>query len=271
VASSLSRTSYGSRNARFDKEIDLPMKDSGSSRDTSSAPLGARNDDSSLFSLESLKKTEDEAKKQRNREDSGLIDLKALALLEREPAAKGEVTVAAVVAPADLFSVGAPVAPMTAPPISAQPPPLAKLDDLEAPKKSRAPLVIAIGGILAVAAAAAVFATTRDTGASAAAATAAAATPPAVTATATQAPAPAPAADDAPKAVAVNPGERPAPAPSATPTAVAVAPKPVAAAGPAPKAAPKAAAPKEDAPPAAKPADACDLACQMQRAVSGKK
>ncbi len=38
------------------------------------APIGARHDDSSLFSLDALKKTEDEHRKQQSRDDSGLID-----------------------------------------------------------------------------------------------------------------------------------------------------------------------------------------------------
>ncbi len=89
-----------------EKANDLPMKDPRSSPEASgTAPVGARHDDSSLFSLDALKKTEDEARQQKGRDDSGLIDLKALAALEREPRPKQEMAVAAVVAPPDLFQL----------------------------------------------------------------------------------------------------------------------------------------------------------------------
>ena len=241
------------------------MKDSGSSRDASSpAPIGARNDDSSLFSLENLKKTEDDARKTKNRDDSGLIDLKALASLQHQERSPQEVLVAPIVAPADLFGGSAPLAPMTAPPISTAPPPLA-----EAPKPSRTKLIVGMGAAVAVAAAVAVFGLSRGSSEAAPATTVAAtaaAPPPTTTPTA-----PTP---EEPKVAAVTPGERPAATQDAKPAATAptAAPTtPKAPVGTAPRSAPKAAAPKEEAAPAKPPVDACDLACQMQRAVAGGK
>lgn len=241
------------------------MKDEGSPRSPSAAPLGGRNEDSSLFSLESLKRTEEEAlKKQKSREDSGLIDLKALAALERDGATKpAEHGVVSIVAPADLFAVAAPV--VTTAPISVRPPTPAVVEEI--PKPNRTKVFLGVGAVLAIAAGVAVFATVQGGGATEPASTAQAATPPP---TPTAAPAPPP---DPPKPAAVTPGERPQPTATATPTAAVGAgtapPKPIAAGPRAPKPAPP---PKEEpaAAPAPKPADACDLACQMQRAVNKK-
>jgi hypothetical protein len=233
------------------------MKDPGSSRDSSApAPLGARHDDSSLFSLESLRRTEEQAKKEKARDDSGLIDLKALAALERD-APKVEMAMTPAIAPPDLFAVSAPLA-TTARPISVAPAAMPEA------KPGRTKLVVAGVGALVVVASLAAFGAMRGGAQAAPPATAAATAPPTPTTTATAAPA------EEPKAAAVTPGERPAatadPKPSATAAAAAVAPKTYAG----PRAAPKAAAPKDDAPPP-KPVEACDLACQMQRAVSKKK
>jgi hypothetical protein len=235
------------------------MKDSGS------APVGARNDDSTLFSLDALKKTDDTRAKDKGRDDSGLIDLKALAAMEREDRPKQEVAVATIVAPPDLFAISAPLAPMTAPPIPTSSDPAAPQA-----KSSRTGLIVGVGAAVAVAAAVAVFALTRGSSQAAPAVTAAAPPPPPTTA------APAAAAqEEAPKAAAVTPGERPAatqdpkPDPKLAPTAApAAAPKPAGVA--APRSAPRA-APKDDAPAPKAPAEACDLTCQMQRAVSKKK
>jgi hypothetical protein len=239
-----------------EKENDPPMKDS-----SSSGPVGARHDDSSLFSLDALKRTEDEARQQKNRDDSGLIDLKALASLAQERPKAQEVAVAAVVAPPDLFTVAAPIAPMVAPPIATAAP-----EDLAPPKPKRTGLYVGVGGAVAVLAAVGIFFATRGSGDAAAAASAtAAAPPPPVTA----APAPTP---DEPRIAAVNPGERaPREDPKAAPTATATAAAPVAAPrpigrGPLPKA-----PPKEDAPAPKPPVDACDLACQMAKAVNKSK
>jgi hypothetical protein len=244
-----------------DKENDPPMKDSRSPDPTSPAPVGARHDDSSLFTLDALKKTEDEARQQKRNDDSGLIDLKALAAIAAERPKETEVAVASVIAPPDLFTIAVPVVPMIAPPIITTAPEVAK------PKPNRTGIFVGMGVAVAAVAAIGVFMATRGPAAAAASATpVAAALPPAPTAAAAPQP-------DEPKLAAVNPGERAPkedpPKPTATATA-ATAPKaavPVAR-GPMPKA-----APKEDAPPAPPkpPADACDLACQMQRAVNKKK
>jgi hypothetical protein len=239
-----------------EKENDPPMKDS-----SSSGPVGARHDDSSLFSLDALKKTEDEARTQKNRDDSGLIDLKALASLAQERPKAQEMSVAAVVAPPDLFAVAAPIAPMVAPPVATAAP-----EDLAPFKPKRTGLYVGVGGVVAVLAMVGIFLATRGSGDAAAAATTTAAAPPPPAVTAAPAPTP-----DEPRVAAVNPGERPpkedpkaAPTATTAPAAVA-APKPVVR-GPLPKP-----PPKEEAP-APKPAGpVCDLACQMAKAVNQKK
>jgi hypothetical protein len=246
-----------------DKEHDLPMKDSGSS------PVGARSDDSTLFSLDALKKTDDARAKEKSRDDSGVIDLKALAAMGNEERPKHDVPVSAMVAPTDLFAVSAPLAPMTAPVVTTAAP--------RAPgtKPNRMPLWVAAGAVVALAAGGGVFVATRRAKPATAngAATATAVAPPPAT---TSAAPPPPEPEEAPKAAAVNPGERPAPpdpkptaAPAASSAAAAAPPaKPVAVAA-APRSAPRA-APKEDAPPKP-PVDACDLTCQMKKAVGKKK
>jgi hypothetical protein len=236
------------------------MKDSRSPDPSAPAPVGARHDDSSLFSLDALKKTEEEAARQQQKkgEDSGLIDLKALALIAQEQRPRQEMAVAAVVAPPDLFALSSPIAPIAAPPVSTAPPPLSPAG------AGRARVLVAGGAVVAVVAAVSIFAVMRGSSSAAPApsVTAGVVTPPSVTATAAQ--------PDEPRAAAVNPGERPAP-PKEEPKPVATAtaaPKPLVAAprgNPAPRP-----APKEDQPPP-KPVDTCDLACQMARAVNKKK
>ncbi len=238
------------------------MKDSRSP--DAPAPIGARNDDSSLFSLDALKKTEDEARKQQNRDDSGLIDLRALAAIERErrPKAQDDMAVASLVAPPSLFS--APMVPLTAPPISTAPPPL------ERPaSQGKAKLFVGAGVAVALVAAIGVFAATRGGGAATPATSAVVVAAPAPTPTAPAAP------PEEPKVAALNPGERPAPPPTAAATApVSPVGGPIGGrtyvAGPrsgGPRPPPP---PKADTPPPPK-VNACDLACQMQRAVAGKK
>jgi hypothetical protein len=235
------------------------------------AALGARSDDSSLFSLESLKRSEQEAAKSKKTEDSGLIDLKALAQLETTADKSGTPHVAQVVAPADLFQISVPIAPIAAPNMAAI---QAAPAGYEAPRpKSKLPLVI--GGVVAlVAVGVGVFMLGRSSGEArptlTPTSTAVAAAP---TTTAAAAPADTSASDE-PKVAAITPGQRPVKEeaakadPTTAPTANA-APRTVAAV---PRSAPRAQAKKDDAPaPAPKPADTCDLACQMQRAVNKKK
>jgi hypothetical protein len=236
------------------------------------ATLGARSEDSSLFSLDALKLKEAElAKQSKTKEDSGLIDLRALASLERSAEKPAALDVAPVVAPADLFGggLGTPlIAPPPAAGVAAPPADYAA----PAPKKSSTGLIIG-GAVGAIGIAVAVFALTRGGGAPPAATAQNAAV---TTSAAAAAPAPQPSAEPAaaeqPTVAAVTPGQRPAQptaAPTAAPAPAPEKPAPVAKApGPMPK--PKAAAPAEPAPPP-KPVETCDLACQMQRAVNKKK
>ena len=229
-----------------------------------SATAGRRADDSSLFSLESLKIKEAEAAKQsRTKEDSGLIDLRALAAMERA-GDKPSLDVAPLIAPNDIFGVS-PGTPLIAPPQAAA---VAAPPQSYAPPsaaRNNTPLILG-GAIAAVGIAVAVFTLTRGAPQAATAPTASATVAAAVTA------APAPTAEVAPEpsVVAVIPGQRPS-AP-ATATAAADKPPPPVVKGPLPKA-PSRAAPKEPAEPAPppKPVETCDLACQMQRAVNKKK
>ena len=246
------------------------MKDTRDPSESSkgAAAIGARNDDSSLFSLDSLKKAEEAARKrEKERDDSGLIDLRALGAIEKTAEPRGDLEVASLVAPPDLFAGLGPGALMNAPPPLAAPAVDAK-DDLDvatAPKNNRTVLV-AVGGVLAVAAAVGAFLAMRSSGepAQAAAATATAAAP--------QAPAPPPtptaettaaAASDEPKAVTPGQAAPKAPPPPKVPGPMPKVPGPM----PKPKAHAQApAAPKEPA----KPVETCDLGCQMRRAVNKK-
>jgi hypothetical protein len=245
-----------------EKAIDLPMKDSRSSPDASApaAPVGARNDDSSLFSLESLKKTEEEAartNKSKN-DDSGLIDLKALAAIAKEQVPRQqEMAVSAMVAPPDLFQMAAPLVPIAAPVIQVGPP----ADDMAAMRPNRTKLYIGLGAGAAVVLAGLAFLLTSGTP-----------TPTTIAESGTSAPTTTPTATAAPpeepKVAAVTPGTRPTatedPKPAPTATARVAGPLPRGPSGPKPTTAPK----PEGPPP--KPVDACDLACQMARAVNKK-
>jgi hypothetical protein len=239
----------------------------------SDAKLGARNDDSSLFSLDALKKKEAELSAQPNKqgEDSGMIDIKALASLQK-PDGSGA-AVPALSTQSDLFQIQAPIAPLA---------PLAQslltspVDERMVPggagevaaPKSKTPMIVA-GVAVVVALGAVAFAFTRSPEAPKAPASAVAVATAAPTATAPPAP-------EEPRIAAVTPGQRAvkedvAPKPTVSATA-AVAPPvqrpPGGGGGPRPQAPPK--PPKEEAP-KAPAAPACDLACQMQRAVNGKK
>lgn len=230
--------------------------------DANKPPQGARSDDSSLFSLEALRVQEAAAQTRSTKEDSGLIDLRALAALETadEHDKKHDLGVAAVVAPADIFGGGGFGTPLMAPPPAAAmaAPPLGY--EAPAAPKSRG-LIIGVAGVAVVGIIAAVFMLTRST------TPVAATTPSAVAPAATSA---APTAEQAapePSVAVVTPGQRAAPTATATAAAPSAAPvaKAPAVKGPMPKAAP----PKETAPPPP-PKEACDLTCQMQRAVQKK-
>jgi hypothetical protein len=235
------------------------------------APIGARQENSSLFSLEALKKQEElalasAASEPKRTEDSGIIDLKALALIQKSEKSEASraLDVASVQAP-DLFQIGM-VSQLTAP----QPLALAAPPEAEAPKPQSRTLPIVLGVAAIVAIGGVAFFLGRGSGTQATAqgatptATATAAPPAPATATATATPPP------EPEVAAITPGQRPT-APTATATATAAAKPPPAAPGgrvPGPLPKPKP-APAEPAP-APAPVNTCDLACQMKRAVEQK-
>ncbi len=227
---------------------------------------GARSDDSSLFSLDKLRQAEESAaQSSHERDESGLIDLQALAALSGSARSRSADSPLLVSASASLFAVPTSSVPLESP-LSA----IEASSPAELPSKRRTMFVV-LGGAVAVAVAAVAFLSMQVSG-----------TPPAATtalmAPALTAPAPPPAAvaapaPEVPQMAAVVPGQR-APAVE-PPKAAAAAPiaKPAAAvaraASPATPRAPAAAvAPKEPAKPAA---PACDLTCQMQKAVSKTK
>ena len=224
--------------------------------------VGARNDDSSLFSLESLKRVEQaSAVATATKEDSGLIDLHALGAIEKNagPRASAPMGVTSVLAPPDLFPMSGPTwepqlsAPMIA--VSDVPPNFR-------PRRYFSP--IWIGALTPVAITVAFFVAMRS----------GAPTPASVAATTP--PTEAPAAT----ARAVAPVSLPE-APSVAPTSNAVTPGQIASKAESPKVAVTAkpanagkASRKAPAAPAAKPEPkpavaVCDLGCQMQRAVAG--
>ena len=125
------------------------MKNASDSRDPPAPPAGsgARNDDSSLFSLASLKLTQ-AAKPGKPAEDSGLIDLNALGVIEQGVSPRTPLAVAPVVAPNDIFgSAGTPmlVAPSAAAVATAAP---GAPGTGAAPAKGKG-LVIAVGALAA--------------------------------------------------------------------------------------------------------------------------
>ena len=221
---------------------------------------GARNDDSSLFSLDMIRQAEESATRaSRERDDSGLIDLQALAALSGTAPSQVSNAPLVVSASAGLFG-----APAISAPFETHAAPVDTANPFERSSKRRN-VLLAMGGAGAVAIAAVAFLAMQGTGAPPAAATSA--MTPVLTAAA---PPPQPVAapePEAPKVAAVSPGQR---------APVVEAPKPAApvvkAAAPARAAAPRAPAaapaPKEPAKPAA---PICDLTCQMQKAVSKPK
>jgi hypothetical protein len=233
---------------------------------------GTRNDDSSLFSLDKLRQAEENATRSsaKDRDDSGLIDLQALASLASSP--PSHVDNAPLIVSAGVGLFGAP--PVTAPFESpAAAPDLSGLDERAFKSGSkRRTMFVALGAVGAVAVAAVAFFAMQGSEAPPVGATAAlvstavtAAPPP------TTPPAPPPPPEPA-QVAAVVPGQRApaavAPTPPVAPVAPVAASKPVAARRPASDAAPKAPAEPKDTKPAA---PACDLTCQMQRAVSKGK
>jgi len=244
------------------------MDDRQDSKSTKASAVltGARSDDSSLFSLDKLRKAEESASRSpraSDRDDSGLIDLQALAA--SAPPAPTQSADASLFAAssASLFAVPTTSAPFESP-LSA----VAATSPDELPSKRRTKFAV-LGGVGAVAVAAVAFLAMQSSGAPPPAATAALA--PALTTAApppVAAPAPVP---EAPQMAAVVPGQRaaaveppkvavaaPAAKPAAAPVAHAAAPR-AAAAAPAPAAPAKPAGP------------VCDLTCQMQRAVAKTK
>lgn len=137
--------------ARRSQDLFAPPPDSYSGGmsggSLSAAPVGKRDENSVLFSLNALTASSapSVAKTTATKEDSGLIDLKALAAAA--PAAPSESVVDAV----GLFPLGAPViAPAPQPQTNyAAPVPVAE--------KKRSPVPIVIGGVVAVAAIVGVF------------------------------------------------------------------------------------------------------------------
>jgi hypothetical protein len=252
--------------SRMERRTTMATDDRQDSKSPSTSALrtGARNDDSSLFSLDRIRQAEESATRaSRERDDSGLIDLQALAALSGTSPVQVSTAPLVVSASAGLFGAPAISAPLEAPPARVE-----EANPFERSSKRRT-MFMALGGVGAVAVAAVAFMAMSGSGTPPADATAAMA--PAITAAA---PPPTPATvaapePEAPKVAAVSPGQR-APAAeepkAAAPVAKAAAPTVARAAAPrAAAAAP--AAPKEPAKPAA---PVCDLTCQMQKAVSKK-
>jgi hypothetical protein len=229
------------------------------------APAGSRSENSSLFSLDALKikEVESAAQARSTKEDSGLIDLRALAAMERGADKSNSLGVALIAAPTDIFGAtpGTPI--MAPPPASAIT--SAPVGYGVPAKKSSTPIIIG-GAVAAVVVAAAAFFLTRSSAPAVAAPTATVAASAAPTAAAPAEPA----TPDEPKVAAVVPGQRPQVAPSATPSAAPSAAPVAKVPGPMPKAK---AAPTADTPPPPppKPVETCDLGCQMKRAVDKKK
>ena len=243
-------------------------QDSKSPNTPAGPKTGARNDDSSLFSLDMIRQAEDSATRaSRERDDSGLIDLHALAALSgTEPA---QVTSAPLMVSASAGLFGAPAVSPVSAPVAPTPSAADDVNPFARSSKSKTPLMV-IGGVIAVGAAVAAFLGMQGSGTPSATADATATMAPAITAAApVPAPVTAAAPTPEPQIAAATPGQR-APAAEAPKAAVPVA---AAKAAPAKAAAPKAAAAPAAAPKeAAKPAGpVCDLTCQMQKAVSKGK
>ncbi|MBL9028724.1 MAG: zinc-ribbon domain-containing protein [Myxococcales bacterium] len=149
----------------------------------SSPGTGKRDENSVLFSLSALTATSGPPSRPvgattATKEDSGLIDLKALAASATPAPAAAPATPA--IDAVGLFPLGAPVAAPAPAPMAMGPGSVA----LAQPQK-RSPLPLVLGGLVAVAAIVGVFFVVRGSGEQAPTATAAANTPPPPTATAT--------------------------------------------------------------------------------------
>ncbi len=225
---------------------------------------GARNDNSSLFSLDLIRRAEAVAASMPSQadDDVGVIDLGELADLARSGPSRVDSAPLIVSASASLFSASPASVPPEAP---AEVKPVASFTD-PPPRFSpkRANLFLAMGAVGVVACSAAAFLVMQSGAAPDAAASATMVAAPA-------APLPAPSVIVAPAPVAaMTPGQR-----AATPELPKAAIAPVKApSGPRsaslarPRAEAKEPAPKEETRPAA---PVCDLTCQMQRAVAATK
>ncbi|MFO0759365.1 MAG: hypothetical protein U0359_22925 [Byssovorax sp.] len=242
------------------------MKKSADLDDASAPPAGTRKkDDSSLFSIEALTQARPEprpAPPPKGKEESGIIDIRALAQLAQGQAAETAPRPSAAMPHADVFAAG------TAGPFL-KPAPTAVAAEPAAPVKAKGSKMLVIVGIVVAAAVAgvAVFASMRG----------AKDTAPPIASAASPAPKPAPEPTAPPtatapevaaiipgqisqketlaKSAAVAPGK--APAGKGTGTAAVAAAKATATAA--------AAAPPPEEPP---PAPVCDLRCQMEKAVN---
>jgi hypothetical protein len=225
---------------------------------------GARNDNSSLFSLDLIRRAEAVAARMPREEDEpGLIDLEALAALAKSTPSRADRAPLVVSASASLFAT----TPASLPPSILATPTRVAAPSLTPPNfaQRRAPVLLAMGAVVGVSLAVAAFlsmqagsAPQRISAAEASVVAVATASPAVPTATPIAA-APAPAAP----ILAVTPGER-APAKSAAkPVTPSKTPRAVVS-----RAEAKEPAPKEETRPAA---PVCDLTCQMERAVAATK
>lgn len=151
----------------------------------SSSGTGKRDENSVLFSLSALTATSGPPSRPvggattATKEDSGLIDLKALAASAAP--APAEAQAAPAIDAVGLFPLGAPIAAPTPAPMAMGPASLAP-----AQPQKRSPLPLVLGGLVAVAAIVGVFFVVRGSAEQTPTATAAANTPPPPTATATE-------------------------------------------------------------------------------------
>lgn len=222
-----------------------------------SAPAAATHDDSSLFSLDSLVKTEASLMEAgQKHDDSGLIDLNALGTIEKKATTPGRLAVPSVVAPPDLFPMSPTLTSFSAD--DAYPVRPAAPESIPAFRPRRGNALVVVGAVLSVCAAGVAFVAMRSAPDSTEAKPAVAAV--ATTAAPSPVPAPPPVVEP-PKSDAVTPGQAKPREQAAKP---AVSAKPAGHARSTPRAA---AAPAAAAPKAAPAAPVCDLSCQMQRAV----
>lgn len=232
--------------------------------DHRSTLTGARNDNSSLFSLDLIRRAEAAAQAPRDEDEAGLIDLQALAALAKTEPSRVDRAPLVVSASASLFAA----TPASMPP-SILGMPTHTATPTVPPQtfaQRRAPALLAMGAVAAVALAIVAFLSMQAgsapqpisaAGVSVASPPAASPALPTVTPIAA---APAPAAPS----LAVTPRERePAAMAVAKPVAPSKTPRAVVS-----RAEAKEPAPKEETRPAA---PVCDLTCQMERAVAAGK